>query len=364
MKSIFPVLLTLGLFFSCQNSEKTTEQTQDGYRLIIGAYTQNNPEGIYYYSLDPEMKNPNLISNLKLNNSSFLALTRGMVYAVNEETNGMIQAYRFDEATGVLDFINEQETGGAHPCYVSVSNGMIYVANYSGGSLAALTTEPDGTIGRRSELIANSGSGPNTARQEKSHIHSAMVSPDKKTLWVADLGTDEVLIFDIEGQKLKEKTRIKTAPGSGPRHIVFHPQLPFAYLACELNNEIVQISTKDYSLIKTVSTLTEPTQTENYPADIHISPDGQFLYASNRGVNDLVFYFIHPETGQLELKGNESVMGDFPRNFAISKDGKYVAVANQKSDNVVFFKRDEKTGILSPTGSELKISMPVFVNFL
>lgn len=363
MKSIIITLVSLFVFTACQSQENTEENNPETYKILVGAYTQHSPAGIYYYELDEKEPQAKFISSLELKNSSFLVENNGVIYAVNEEGKGMLQAYHFDSESGNFSFINEQETGGASPCYVSLSNDMLYVANY-GGSLSALAVESDNSIGERTELIVNEGSGPKTDRQAGPHIHTAHVSPDGKTLWVADLGTDEVLIYDIEGKNLKEKTRINTRPGAGPRHIAFHPDLDVAYVICELESEIMLVSTLDYITLDTISTLAEDNDTVNYPADIHISPDGRFLYGSNRGVNDLVFYSIDSETGLLTKEGNVSVQGDFPRNFSISNDGKYVAVANQKSDNVVFFKRDVETGILDPTGVELEISMPVFVKFL
>lgn len=363
MKTIFTTLVSLFVITACQSQENAEENNPETYKVLVGAYTQHSPEGIYYYELDEEATQARFISSLELKNASFLVENKGVIYAVNEEGKGMLQAYRFDLESGEFSFINEQETGGASPCYVSLSNDMLYVANY-GGSLSALVVESDNSIGERTELIANEGTGPKTDRQAGPHIHTAHVSPDGKTLWVADLGTDEVLVYDIEGKNLKEKTQINTLPGAGPRHIAFHPDLAVAYVICELESEIMLISTLDFSTIDTISTLAEDNNTINYPADIHISPDGRFLYGSNRGVNDLVFYSIDAETGMLTMEGNTSVRGDFPRNFSISKDGRYVAVANQKSDNVVFFKRDLETGMLESTGVELEISMPVFVKFL
>lgn len=364
MKKSILVLLTGMTLLACN---KTSEQTEEktGYKILVGTYTQKGSEGIYYYSLNEKMADPKLISNTKgVSNPSFLTYFNGVVYNVSEDEDGKVQAYAFDDVTGEFTFLNEQESGGAHPCHISVNNGVVYAGNYSGGNLASFPIEANSSIGKAAQVISNSGSGPNKERQEKPHIHSVNVSPDGQTLWVADLGTDEVLVYQIEGTELKEKHRIKITPGGGPRHIAFHPSLSVAYVINELNNTVSVISTTDFSTIQEISTLPEDFTGKSFCADIHVSPDGKFLYGSNRYSDNLVFYSVDSKTGKLNLEGHKEVNGKVPRNFTISPDGKYVLVANQDSDNIVVFERNRELGLLRATGTEIKVSMPVCVKFL
>jgi 6-phosphogluconolactonase len=363
-KSFFAILVGLAAL-SCTKSSKESPEDTTQYKILVGTYTHKGSEGIYYYSLNEKMAEPTLLSSTKgVNNPSFLTYFNGVVYNVSEADGGKVQAYAFDESTGAFSFINEQESGGAHPCHISVQNGVVYVGNYTGGNLASFSIEADGSLGKASQVINNTGSGPNKERQEKPHVHSVNVAPDGKSLWVADLGTDEVLVYAIDGDTLKEKTRIKITPGAGPRHIDFHTSLPVAYVINELNNTMSVISTDDYSTLQEISTLPEGFEGKSFCADVHVSPDGKFLYGSNRYSDNLVFYAIDPKSGKLSLEGHQDVMGQVPRNFAISPDGKYVLVANQDSDNVVIFERNQETGALKATGTEIKVSMPVCVKFL
>lgn len=362
MKKIIAGLLVTTIMGACSGSET---QEESGYKILVGTYTKKGSDGLYYYTLDSNMASPKKVSHTKgLNDPSFLTVFNGIVYTISENEGGKVQAYTFDEKTGAFTFLNEQMSGGEHPCHISVKNGVIYVGNYTGGSLAAFPIEANGKIGQMSQAIQNTGSGPNKDRQEKPHIHSVNPSPNGQTLWVADLGTDEVLVFATEGNQLKEKTRIKMTPGAGPRHIDFHPTLPVAYVINELNNTVSVVSTKDYSIIQNISTLPSGFEGKSFCADVHVSPDGKFLYGSNRYSDTIVFFSIDGSSGKVSVEGHSEAGGAVPRNFAISPDGKYVLVANQDSDNIVVFERNAELGLLRATGTEIKVSMPVCVKFL
>ena len=346
-------------------TSKEEEENLEKYRILVGSYTDQGSEGIYYYSLDSTMSTPKLMSNTKgVKNPSFLVYKNGIVYAVNEEEEGKVQAYNLNSDTGVFTLLNEKGTGGAHPCHLSENGNLLFASNYSGGNLAVYPMLEDGKIGNRVQLFANKGNGPNTERQEKSHIHSATVSPDGTSLWVADLGTDEIIIFDIIENNIKEKARIKATPGSGPRHISFHPTLDVAYVIHELNNSITVVSMSDYSVVQEFSTLSTEFIGKSFCADIHVSPDGKFLYGSNRYSDSIVYYAINNKTGHIQLLGFVPTEGAVPRNFAISPDGKFLLVANQDSNNIVVFKRDSITGALEKTGVEITVSKPVCIQFV
>ena len=350
------------------------------FYLFIGTYTAKDSKGIYVYLFDASTGTIKWISNTdSAANPSYLAIAPNQkyVYAVNEthgENGGTVSAYSFDRTRGKLNFINRQPTGGDDPCYVTVSknNNWIMVANYSGGSSAAFATNTDGSLQPYSQLLQDSGSSANADRQEKAHVHSAVFSPSEDYLFTPDLGVDKVMVYRFSSAAQKplapaNPPYVSVPAGNGPRHFTFHPNKKFAYLMQELSGSIgvFRYDNGKLALIEDV-----PTHPANYTgdigsADIHISPDGKLLYASNRGdENTITIFSINSNTGRLALKGFQSVMGKTPRNFIIDPTGNYLLVANQNSDNIVIFKRNQQTGLLRLTGKQIKVSMPVCLQMM
>ncbi len=365
------VLIFSGLAFFCH------AQTFD---LFVGTYTSTGSKGIYVYRFNTLTGNAYLVSNTdSITNPSYLTITRDgkYVYAVNEtggEAPGRVSAFRYNRQTGKLSFLNSQLTGGDDPCYVSVSknNKHVVVANYSGGSVSAFRVKDDGMLTSYTQLIQDSGTSLNKTRQEKAHVHSAIFSPDERYLFTPDLGIDKVMIYvfnELREQPLTPANpSFTTSPGgSGPRHFIFSINKKFAYLAEELSGTVGVFSYNNGTLKLVQRLITHP---KNYKgeigtADIHFSPDGKFLYVSNRGdKNTITIFFADNVTGKLRLKGYQSTMGKTPRNFMIDPTGSYLLVANQNSDNIVIFKRNKQTGLLKPTGKELSIPKPVCLQMI
>lgn len=348
-------------------------QKSNTYKILVGTYTQKTSEGVYYVTIDKNSLKSTIVSHSdKIDNPSFLDISKDKkhIYTVCETDGGSVQALKFDQFTGGFSHSNIVNSGGAHPCHIALdkTGKWIFTGNYTGGSLGVLPLKPDGTVGEPTQIIQHYGTGPNKDRQEKPHVHSVNISPDNKNLFVADLGIDEVVnyAFNAKIGKLKEVQKIKLTAGSGPRHFTFHPNLPYAYVIQELTGKVTLFSYKN-GLIKTieeVSTLPEGSTENNACADIHISPDGKFLYGSNRFYDTIVTFSIDPKTGKLNQLSQTPVGGKVPRNFGISPDGKYVFVANQNTDNIVIFERNAATGLLKNTGKEINISMPVCIKFL
>ncbi|MCP9753948.1 lactonase family protein [Lacihabitans sp. CCS-44] len=348
-------------------------QKSNTYKILVGTYTQKTSEGVYYVTIDKNSLKSTIVSHSdKIDNPSFLDVSKDKkhIYAVCETDGGSVQALKFNQATGEFKHSNIVNSGGAHPCHIALdkTGKWIFTGNYTGGSLGVLPVMPNGTVGEPIQTIQHTGKGPNKDRQEKPHVHSVNISPDNKNLFVADLGIDEVVnyAFDAKMGRLKEVQRIKLTAGSGPRHFAFHPSLPYAYVIQELTGKVTLFSYKN-GLLKTVeevSTLPTDFTGNNSCADIHISPDGKFLYGSNRFYDTIVTFSVDPKTGKLSQLSQTPVGGKVPRNFGISPDGKYVFVANQNTDNIVIFERNAATGLLKNTGKEINISMPVCIKFL
>ena len=343
--------------------------------LFIGTYTGTGSKGIYVYRFNTNTGKATWVSNTdSLINPSFLTLsTNGKyLYSVTEsarEYPGKVSAFSFDKTTGKLTFLNARTSGGDNPCYVSVTkNGKwVAVGNYTGGNLSIFRTNTDGSLKTSGQFIQHTGKGPNVDRQEKPHVHSVVFSPDEKVLFVSDLGIDKIMTYKFSPNTSKPlspaaKPFVTAAAGSGPRHLTFHPKLPYGYLMQEMAGNVIAYKYANGTLTETQSIAAHPADFKGAisSADIHISPDGKFLYASNRGdENTIAIFSINQDDGRLTLVGTQSTLGTTPRNFAIDPTGTFLLAANQTSGNIVIFKRDKETGLLSPTGDEINISKPV-----
>lgn len=350
------------------------------YYLFVGTYTGTGSKGIYVYRFDAATGKAQWISNTdSVVNPSFLAVASGdsTVYACTETRTvnaGGVTAFRFNRSTGKLTQLNKQSSGGDNPCYVNVTkNGKwVMVGNYSGGSLAAFPVNRDGSLQPYSQLIQHEGSSVNKERQEKAHVHSTVFSPAGDKLFVPDLGLDKVMVYDFDAaankplQPASPPAAIADA-GSGPRHFDFHPNGKWAYLVEEMAGAVVAYQYTGGKLLQMQRLATHPDTLTSQPgsADIHVSPDGKFLYASNRGKeNNIAIFKIDPSTGKLAAVGYQSTMGRTPRNFCIEPSGKYLLAANQETANVVIFKRDTETGLLTYTGEQLSVPMPVCLKMI
>jgi len=348
--------------------------------LFIGTYTNTGSKGIYVYKFNAATGKVEAVSNTEnVVNPSYLAVTTNgkYVYAVNETNGdhpGKVSAFSFEKETGKLHFINQQISGGDDPCYVSVNktNNWLFVANYSGGSVSAIQINKDGSLNPAAQVIQHNGKSINKERQEKAHVHSAVLSPAQDYLLTADLGMDKVMAYKFSPQQTKPLPEdatsfVSVTPGNGPRHVTFHPNGKFAYLSKEMGGTVGAYKYQDGNLTLLQNIAAHPADFAGQPgsADIHVSPDGKFLYVSNRGEeNNLAIFSVSAATGKLTFKGYQSAIGKTPRNFIIDPTGQYLLVANQDSNNIVIFKRNSVTGLLKETGQQIELPRPVCLQFL
>lgn len=348
--------------------------------MLIGTYTSSgNSEGIYVYKFNSKTGDATPVSSVATGNPSYLTVSpdEKYVYAVHEvdrsNIGGSISAFSFDKTTGKLVEINRQFTGGDHPCYVEIdkTGKWVFAANYSSGSFSTFKVNNDGSLDSLALLIQNTGSGVNRERQDKPHVHCTYMSPDNQWLFVADLGIDQVNVYRFDpatGIKAQRSALLGTKPGSGPRHVTFHPNGKYGYLIEELTGEVIFFSfdktTGNLATQQSISTI--PAGQKGYAgsADIHVSPDGKFLYATNRGdFNTIVTYKIDPKTSTLTVVNTQSTAGKVPRNFNMDPSGNFLLVANQESDEIVIFKRNKKSGKLTDTGKRIKVGKPVCIKW-
>ena len=344
------------------------------FHLLIGTYANaDKTNGLHVYRFNAETGDfKTLRPVVPALNSSYLAISddKKNVYAVSEGNDSHVASYSFDAETGALTMQNRVPSDG--PCYVAVDKQkkFVFVGNYGGGNLLSIPLRADGSFDTNVQKIQHEGSSVVKDRQEKPHVHSVVLSPDEKFLLVPDLGVDKVYQYkvDVAGkQALSPAARPFTAvePGGGPRHLTFHPNGKLAYLVLELEGAVAAFDYKDGQLTHKQTITMSPAgfNGEVSGADIHISPDGKFLYASNRkDADQIAIYSIDPN-GKLEVKGHQSVLGKTPRNFALDPTGNFLLAANQNSNDVVIFRRDMKNGLLTPTGKKIQIDKPVCLKF-
>ena len=348
--------------------------------LITGTYTTSKSEGIYVFKFSSTDGSSSEISHVKISNPSFVVVSPNeqFVYAVQEDAStngkgGAITAFSFNKQSGKLTYINEQASGGDHPCYVEVdkTGRWVVAGNYSSGNLAVFPVGANGSLGAASTILQHEGSGPNILRQAKPHVHCTVFSPDNRFLFVPDLGIDKVMIyaFDAVSGKLIPARHpfVQSNPGAGPRHFCFHPTKKYAYLIEELSGTIEVFKYKKGRLrqMQYISTMPPGDTAFAGSADIHVSPDGRFLYSSNRAnANTIAVFTVNQKNGKLALAGHQSTLGKTPRNFTIDPSGKFLLVANQNSGEIVLFERDKTTGLLTDSQKRFVVEKPACLKWI
>jgi len=344
--------------------------------MLVGTYTSGTSTGIYVYRLDEETGTVEYISETQAVNPSYLAFSADerFVYSVGESgREAVAYAFSFDKKNGKLNLLNSQPTNGAAPCYISVdrTGRFVVTANYSGGSVSVFPLATDGSLKPVEKVFQFEGKGFDANRQDKPHLHCAVFSPDQRYLFAADLGTDQLHKFTT-GEAAPFLTMgtpeaYRLEPGSGPRHLMFHPNGKFAYIINELSGKVTVFRYANGHLepVQYIASDTSEGVSSKGSADIHVSPDGKFLYASNRAnTNNIAIFSINESDGKLTLVGHQPT-GRHPRNFIITPNGKYLLVANMNSNLIQFFEIDRKTGLLKEDSlKQITIDKPVCLKFI
>ncbi|MEX0679827.1 MAG: lactonase family protein [Balneolales bacterium] len=357
-----------------------TDETDYKEIIYVGTFNTRGSEGLYVYEFDRDELSftpIQIISDRTGPNFQTIHPNGQYLYSVSSDAfsednrDGTVSAYRINQETGELTLINEQSVEGRGPCHVSVDphGEFAYVSNYGSGNLTVHRINADGGLSEAVDVVQHEGGSINEQRQNQPRMHSIIPSADGRFIYASDLGIDKVMIYEVDrgtGKLSPAPTPyVENVPGSGPRHFTFHPSGDFAYSAEELSHTVavfsVDKSTGALEQIQRVNMVPDDFEGRNSAADIHTSPDGRFLYASNRGHESLVIYEIDASTGLLTLVGHEHTRGEHPRNFSVDPNGEFVMVANMNRDNVVLFRRNNDTGEMTFAGTEVHIPAAVCV---
>lgn len=372
----------LTLFAAGASAETPLEKMRS--IAYIGTYTGQNSKGIYAFEAEAGGGKVTPLGCVgEAVHPSFLALhpSGRFLYAVSEVSatsgdpaSGAVVAFEVGQSGGRLSRLNAQSSGGAGPCHLAVdrTGRHVLVANYSGGSVAVLPIRADGSLGEATCVIRHTGSSVHPQRQRQPHAHCVMPAPDNRHALVADLGIDRVVVyrFDAEHGKLETPAvyAFEAPPGSGPRHLAFHPDGRWVLVLNELTSQLMLLEFDPASGRLThrqsVSTLPEGFSGSNTAAEVAVHPNGRFVYTSNRGHDSLAVFRLDPTRPSLQLLQHQSSGGRTPRHFSLAPGGHELWAANQASHTVTRFRVDPSTGRLEPLGEVLPVGNPVCVRFL
>lgn len=344
MKKILPILIML--LAACSRPDTT---------LFVGTYSDG------FYALD--FHSGEVLAKAEMPNPSFLALDGDIVYAVSEMPDSSASVWAWRYGGKGFELMGAQPTGlpeqGEDPCYVATNGKRLAVANYSGGTLALYKLQADGNISPLDSLIISGTGGPDMSRQDQPHVHCAIFTADQKHLLFSEFSADSIGELDLSGSAVSNyRTAAQLPADFGPRHLIFDPSGKHLYVIGELSGDV---AVYDYAggQLTFKQVVKADRMNARGAADIHLSPDGKFLYASLRLQNDGIAIFSVAPDGTLAEVGYQHT-GPHPRNFAITDD--LAIVACRDNDQIEIYSRDAKTGLLSDTGRRISAPKPVFVS--
>jgi len=367
---LFPLIA--GMVLSSASQTTAAEEPL----IFISAFAPGDQGAIHAFKLNPETGKLTLVERTTdVEHPFFLAVSpdNRYLYSIHApgkfggKNNEYVTAYALEGRTGKLKQLNRQSSLGTASCYLDIddSGKAVVVANYTTGSIASLPVKADGSLGEAATFVQHTGSSVDPKRQQEPHAHCSVISPDEKFVFAADLGLDKILAYKLDPETAKltpnQQPFVRTIPGAGPRHLTFHPNGKRMYVINELKNSITEFDydpeTGFLTEGQTIPTLPADFSGVSHCADLKFTPDGRFLYGTNRGHDSLACYSVD-ELGKLSLIEIIPSLGKGPQNLAITADGKFLLCANMPGNNVVVFSIDQKTGKLTPVGDPISMPSP------
>jgi 6-phosphogluconolactonase len=360
----------------------TTAKTPEKIYFYVGSMDGSIERSIFLCELDYSSGQVSVVDSFPGSKaSSYLVLSpdADFLYAIDgtqsdpQKKHSSVVSFQVTDPVGRLEMVNRQSSEGRGPCHISChpDGSFIFVANYSEGNIAAYPLNSDGSIAPATDVVQHTGSGPGK-RQTKAYAHFIMADPTGNHVLAVDLGADKVFIYKLDPESGKltpnpEQEFYKTQPGAGPRHLAFHPKKPYLFIVNELNGTLISCrydqKTGLMEEINTVSNLPEDFTGNNYPAAVHVHPDGKYVYASNRVGHNSISVFQIKDSGAAERIQVMDNVPTHPRDFSIDPQGKFLLVAGMQGNAIEIFRIDDSTGKLIRTGQKIQMKAPACILF-
>ena len=341
-------------------------QAQEVEMMFVGTYTDGGSRGVYSYRFDQETGEAELLDSLEMRNPSYLTISRDqrLIYVVSEthDDQASLNIIRITK-NGGMRLIDTAPTEGEDPCYVAVNDDLALTANYSGGSMSVFRLKQCGTLAELATKILGATGGPDPSRQQSPHVHCACFTPDGRYVLATDFSADRILSFRIEGQDvIANGVAAHVSADSGPRHLTFSTDGRFADLMSELSGQVTVFAYHEGRLEKLQEIVSDSVGARG-GADIHLSPDGRYLYSSNRlKTEGIAIFAVDSQTGLLTRIGYQPTAAH-PRQFNITPNGRFLLCCCRDSNKIQVFRRDNNTGLLTDTHQDIPLSKPVCVQF-
>ena len=343
-----------------------TMQAQELGMIFVGTYTDGGIRGVYSYRFNQVTGEAEVLDSLEMTNPSYLTVSRNdrLIYVVSETHDdkasfNIVRVY----PNGSMRLIDSVPTEGKDPCYVATNGEIALTANYSGGSMSVFRLSQCGTLAELATKFPGAIGGPDLSRQNAPHVHCACFTPDGRYVLATDFSADRILSFSIEGQEvIANGVAADVSADSGPRHLTFSNDGRFAYVMSELSGNVSVFGYKQGRLEKLQEIVSDSVGARG-GADIHLSPDGRFLYSSNRlKAEGIAIFAVNSQTGLLTLVGYQPTAAH-PRHFNITPNGRFLLCCCRDSNKIQVYRRDNKTGLLTDTHQDILLSKPVCVQF-
>lgn len=340
-------------------------QAQEQVTMLVGTYTDGGSKGIYSYRFNQMTGEAVELHSLAMRNPSYLTIARDgqRVYAVSEtnDAQALLNIISLNAQSGAMQLLETVPVLGGDPCYVATNGRVALTANYSGGSMSVVR------LHGKPELITRflgATGGPDLTRQETPHVHCACFTPDGKYVLATDFSADRILSYRVEGERVAANgVAAEVSADSGPRHIVFSHDGRYAYLMSELSGKVTAFRYAQGRLERVQEIVSDSVGARG-GADIHLSPDGRFLYTSNRlKAEGIAIFAVDKATGLLTRIGYQPTAAH-PRQFNITPNGRFLLCCCRDSDRIQVFSRDQRTGMLTDTHKDIRVSKAVCVQFV